>query len=142
MKPIDSKKLLEAAKNGNVDPKSVMRAAYTKSILGAIQRNVGTKPDFEIDDREPMDRVADELARFTDAVRELNQAQAATLAEALSMLMTAVQSVAKASGNAVPVQVDIADSRPRAWEVTVTGRDRAGHIETVQVSAKHREKMN
>lgn len=140
MKPIDSKKLLEAAKNGNVDPKSVMRAAYTKSILGAIQRNVGTKPDFELDDREPMDRVADELSKFTAAVRELGQAQAATLAEALAMLVAAVQSVATSS--TAPVQVDIADSRPRAWEVTVTGRDRAGHIETVQVSAKNREKMN
>lgn len=142
MKPIDSKKLLEAAKNGNVDPKSVMRAAYTKSILGAIQRNVGTKQEVELDDREPMDRVADELSKFTAAVRELGQSQAATLAEALAMLVAAVQSVAATTATQAPVQVDIADSRPKAWTVTVTGRDRAGHIETVQVAAKNREKMN
>ena len=140
MKPIERKKLIEAAKSGNADKKLVAQV-----MMGTVPAE---KPAAQIDDREPMDRVADELARFTDAVQELTRAQATAMAGALKQMLAAVEAIATNKDKALqpmkldPVQIDIADSRPRAWEVTVTGRDRAGHIETVQVSAKHREKMN
>ena len=64
----------------------------------------------------------------------------------LKQLLATVESVAAVKPDqqreisVAPVQIDIADSRPKAWTVTVTGRDRAGHIETVNVAAK-RERL-
>ncbi|MFH1230997.1 MAG: hypothetical protein V1709_05815 [Planctomycetota bacterium] len=76
-------------------------------------------PEIEIDDRDPMDRVADELAKFTEAIKTMSQEQAEALLKALQLLV-------------------LATDRPKEWSIEVAKRDRNGMIESVRLIADDR----
>jgi hypothetical protein len=131
MKPIDRKALLKAAQEGRTDVKEVR-----KSMLSPVAQQ-----KHEIDERDPMDRVADELSRFTEAVYTMGQGQAQELTKILQLVLTAVDRIGQRNtqmheSGQQPIRVNLADTRPTEWGVEIVSRDREGKIEKVKLKAK------
>ena len=122
MKPIDRKALLMEARAGNTDLKEARKA---------LLRPVNEK-NITIDDRDPMDRVADELSRFTMAVQEMGQSQDKDMASVLNIIRSAVDKIGELKVK-MPVQED---TGPREWVIEIVSRDREGKIEKVKLTAK------
>lgn len=93
--------------------------------------------DDDIDEREPMDRVADELISFTKAMREMNDAQAKDVTKILKLLLTAIEKISvHKEEKKDALKVDITDSRAKEWTMSVVRRSAGGLIEDVRISAK------
>lgn len=98
-------------------------------------QNSPKTPAVEIDDREPMDRLADELGRFVQAMQKMNARQMAQAQEILATLRQQTERAERGAAPPVPVMVDLSAGRPSRYRVTVTGRDKSGHIATVDIEA-------
>jgi len=121
LKAIKRKDFATAVKDKRTD-----RKLDRKTVL-----NLAAGTNDEIDDRDPMDRVADELIQFTSAVQSMTQSQAGEVANMLKLLLAAIQKI----GQQQEVKVNIADTRPKAWDVKVNGRNEKGRIESVRLVA-------
>lgn len=131
MKPIARKDFVKAVREGKADAKTSRQA-----LLNQTESERREKIDSDIDDREPMDRVADELVAFTKAVQDMTQTQAQTL---MAVLKTLLEAISEMGQQNKAVQVDISDTRPREWNVEVEKRDRNGMIESVKLVAGREE---
>jgi len=119
------------AKDGRADIKEVR-----KSLLLPERKN---KP---LNETDPIDRVADELARFTMAVQTMSQGQADNIAKILRLVLVAAEKMATIDPVMIsppPVHVKINDSRPKRWRMENFTRDRDGKIEGVDVVAKEED---
>lgn len=124
MRPIDRKTLIDSAKSGRADINAVMKA------LGKPAEAV-----CDIDDRDPMDRVADELVRFTAAIQEMNQTQAAEAASVLRQILMAIKAMKEHSAVAPAITMPPPE-RPTEWKCEVTARDKNGHIAAIKLKAE------
>jgi len=80
-------------------------------------------------------RMSKELARFTKATEDMNQAQAKDVVRVLQLVLAAVDGLGKdkpISITPAPMKVDITDSRPLPMGLKVTKRDRAHLIDEVE----------
>jgi len=128
MRSVNRKDLMTAAKTGNANMDSVQKALFANDA-----------PDLDIDDQDPMDRVADELAKFSEAVRiALGASRTNEVAEALQVVRKAMEKISEPKDAPAPVEVniDVADTRPKAWDITVTQYDDAGRISRMRVTAE------
>ena len=110
MKNIDRTELRKAVKEGR---------ANSKDVFPVI-----SKEPTQIDDREPLDRMADELVRFTEVIQGMNQTQATEIAKVLQTILSVVERIAK-----------IDSVKPTEWLVKVTARDNMGLIKDVKLVA-------
>lgn len=83
--------------------------------------------EIEVDDREPMDRVADELIKFTATVQALSKSQAEEITKVLKLVLAAVE-----KPQATP---------PREWKLTVVRRNSDGMIEGVRLVANDNKNL-
>lgn len=81
--------------------------------------------EIEIDDREPMDRVADELVKFTEAVQTMTKSQAEEIAKVLKLVLAAVEK----------------PQAPREWSLKVVRRNSDGMIEGVNLVANDNKRL-
>lgn len=122
-----------------------MKSITGQELLKAGVRNLGQVKQLpKVDDREPMERVADELVNFTETVREMSKFQSD---EIINILKTVVSAVEKISNQKIdikqdPVKIvqeamklDLNDSRPKEWNMEVTKRDSNGMISSVKLIA-------
>lgn len=124
MKNLDKEAIKKAADEGRIDKKAVFSLEKKKPAL---------------DDREPMDRMADELKRFTAAVQGMTQIQAKEMASLLQTILGVVERIASVERMALTERkVEVPERRPLAWSVKVIGRDSAGMIEDVQLTANEK----
>jgi len=123
MKLLDIKEARSAASKGLADHKEISRAMISPK-----------QEDYDLDEREPMERMADEMEKFSKAIGDMNKKQL----DAISQMMKTVLSIVEKKGAEVeqPVTVTIQDTRPMQWSIDVAKRDSDGRIEKINLTAK------
>ncbi len=118
MKPINEKELFKQVKSGNIS-----RDVFLKSTKKA--------EPVVLDDRESIERVADELEQFSKAILTMNQQQAQAISQTLKVIMTAVDSI-----SSMKVAVSNTSTVVKKWGVEEIERDKNGLIKQFKVIAK------
>lgn len=118
MKTIDDLKLRAAIKAGKTTSRPEAKPAPV---------------DVDIDDRDPMDRVADELVHFAATMQTLSCEQAKEITALLKLMIETIEKIGQA--RPAPVNVQVADAKPREWNIAVTRRDKDGLIEGIKLTA-------
>ena len=85
--------------------------------------------DFDLDEREPIERVADEMETFSKSLLDMSTQQAESMSKMLSMMIQAVNKMAsiKVDMPAQPEQQKQIDK----WDIKVISRSNAGLIEKI-----------
>ena len=73
-----------------------------------------------------LEKMSEDLARFTEALETMSHAQARDIMRILSLLLEAVEKM-----GATRTAIDISDTRPNRWEIVVEDRDIEGFIKKV-----------
>jgi hypothetical protein len=141
MKAIDSKNLIKAMKDGKTEKKQI---SMTK------------KPPLNVDDREPMERVADELINFAEVIQSMNKSQldeinkiveviqtmnrsqADEVTKLLKLVLAAIEKIGQIK-QPLPLvkeseKLTSINTRPREWEL-IPIRDSNGLINKIKVVA-------
>jgi hypothetical protein len=110
-----------------------MKAINRKELSRITQRLVlPSKPEpVELDEREPMEMVADKLVEFAESVRQLSISQTKEVTKTLGLILSVLESIGKPE----PVNVNLSESRPTAWDIQVTERDKTGKIKKLKLTA-------
>ncbi len=83
-----------------------------------------------------LNKMSNEIARFTRAMESMNQSQANDVVEILGMVLKAVEKLSEVKAVPPPVQpinVKITEPKESDYLVRVTKRDRAGLIDEVSI---------
>jgi len=120
MKPISHKDLFSKAQKGQA------------SFEALLPKD---REEIELDDRDPMERVADELAKFSEAVTRLSQTQAQEVTAVLGLILNVLKTIAQPKQEK-PIKIDLSDTRPTAWDVQVTQRDLRGKIQQIKIKGE------
>lgn len=118
MKTIDNKKLFEMGKRGEID-----MAEVKKHILESRAKIFGQpNKDNELDEREPIERISDELCSFIKTIKSVEDKQCdrfdGFLLE-ISALAKSIEASARKYG----------ENKKDGWEIEVDAeRDRDGYV--------------
>lgn len=86
-----------------------------------------------LDDRNGMERVADELINFTKSAQNINTEQSQSLIKILTALIKVLENIGK--------DKPIVMNRPTEWNLKITNRDSKGYIEGVKLVANESNKI-
>ena len=116
MKTIGRKELISKIRAGEADNKSLRRPE---------------EEDFDLDEREPIERVADEMETFSKSLLNMSRQQAESMSKMLGMMIQAVNKMAaiKVDIPAMPEQQKQIDS----WSIKVVKRSDKGLIEQISL---------
>jgi hypothetical protein len=129
MKPIDKQALFKAAREGKAD---------IKQVRELVSQLADEPPPDGPEDKDPAERIADELSRFTESIMAMNKVQAQALATVLHSVLLAVEKIAALKIEVPSAKAPVIDfpERPTAWQVNAT-RDHRGLIQfPIEVTAK------
>jgi len=117
-----------------------MKALEKTAIRGEANRKevikaIFSRPDKydDMDEREPMERMADEMENFSKSILEMNMSQLEALQKVMRTILTLTEKMCKVEPE--PVNVQIVDTRPLAWNIDVEKRDGHGRIEKISLTA-------
>jgi hypothetical protein len=113
MKLATTKTLLQDINAGRVDQKHRLGLAISK-------------PSIEVDDRDAMERVGDELVRLIETMQIMSKTQADNVASILKVISDSISK---------PKEI-IPDTRIKEWDIKVTSRDKNGMIDAAKLTAK------
>jgi len=105
--------------------------ADRKEKIKAILSRQG---EYDLDEREPMERMADEMEKFSNAIGDMNKKQLEAIANLMKTVLSLVETMGRKT-DPEPVVVNVQDSRPMAWQVDVEKRDSHGRIEKISLTA-------
>jgi len=117
MKAINNKELLKKVKHGDVK-----RDVFARSLKKPIPHT--------FDEREPIERVADELEQFSAAVLTMNKQQAEALTQVLKTVMSAIENMSN-----MKVELPDASESIKQWSIQGIKRDENGLIQNMKVVA-------
>jgi hypothetical protein len=137
MKAIDSKNLIKAMKDGKTEKKQI---SMTK------------KSPLNIDDREPIERVADEMTNIAESIHTMNQSrsneitkiveviqtmsrsQADEVTKLLKLVLVAIEKVGmEKQKTPVTQSPEKEDVKPKKWKLTIAERDTNGMIKSINL---------
>jgi len=100
----------------------------------ALKALFSKQEDYDLDDRESTERMADEMEKFSSAIYDMNKKQLEAIANMMKTMISLVETMGKQK-DPEPVVVNVQDSRPLAWVVDVSRRDGQGRIEKISLTA-------
>jgi Mg2+ and Co2+ transporter CorA len=102
--------------------------------VDAFKAIFSKQEDYDLDEREPMERMADEMEKFSSAIGDMNKKQLEAIANMMKTMISLVETMGKQK-DPEPVVVTVQDNRPLAWVVDVSQRDGQGRIEKINLTA-------
>ena len=122
MKPIGRKELIEKVRAGEVDRKALRHL-----------RQSAEPDDFDLDEREPIERVADELETFSKSLLNMSTQQAEAMSKMLNIVMLAVNNISD-------IKVNIPETKTQEqinqWDIKVVKRSAKGLIEQITLTGE------
>lgn len=113
-----------------------MKPIERKELIQLKNRVVLPSPpeEFDLDEREPMEVVADRLMEFAESMRQLSQNQSQEVTKVLKLILGVLESIGKPEP--IKVDVDVTEKRLTAWDVQVVKRDKTGKIKQIKITGE------
>jgi len=134
MKPLQKIKDAMNQPAGEITVSRVNNGKKVFTKVDAFKAVFSKQEDYDLDEREPMERMADEMEKFSSAIGDMNKKQLEAIANMMKTMISLVETMGKQK-DPEPVVVNVQDSRPLAWSVDVSKRDGQGRIEKIRLTA-------